>query len=113
MEYDRYDKEVETEIFIHSINEKKIMLETNSDVFFDDVIKLFMREYNDMDKQMEGSGFSFTFVASLRDCLYEVTHLTKVGLLTRVRYILHQVNMSKTSHLREILFFPVSLHSYL
>ena len=24
LEYDRYDKEVETEIFIHSINEKKL-----------------------------------------------------------------------------------------
>ena len=32
-EYDNDDKKVQTEIFIHSINEKTIMLETDSDIF--------------------------------------------------------------------------------
>ena len=32
---------------------KKNLLETDYDVFIDDVIKLFMNKYNDIDKQME------------------------------------------------------------
>ena len=42
-----------------------IMLETDYNAFVDDVIKSFMKRYNDIDKQMEGSGFSFKFVGSL------------------------------------------------
>ena len=33
------DKQVETEIFIRNINEQTIMLETDSHVFVDDIIK--------------------------------------------------------------------------
>ena len=32
---------------------KKNLLATDYDVFIDDVIKLFMNKYNDIDKQME------------------------------------------------------------
>ena len=32
---------------------KKNLLETDYDVLIDDVIKLFMNKYNDIDKQME------------------------------------------------------------
>ena len=41
------------EIFIHSINEKTIMIDADSDVSIDDIIKSFMNEYNDIDKQVE------------------------------------------------------------
>ena len=51
-EYGRDYKKVETEIFIYSINEKN-MLETDYDVFIDDVIKSFMSKYIGIDKQME------------------------------------------------------------
>ena len=51
-EYGRDYKKVETEIFIYSINEKN-MLETDYDVFIDDVIKSFMNKYIGIDKQME------------------------------------------------------------
>ena len=44
---------------------KTIKLETGYNVFADNVIKLFIKEYNDIAKQMEGSGFSFKFVESL------------------------------------------------
>ena len=42
MEYDN-DKKVETEIFIHNINDQTITLETYFDAFGDDVIKSFKR----------------------------------------------------------------------
>ena len=42
------------------------MLETDSDVFVDKVIKSFVKEYNDIDKQMEGSLFSFVCSLSIR-----------------------------------------------
>ena len=58
------DKQVETEIFIRNINEQTIMLETDSHVFVDDIIKSFIKRYNGIDKQMDGSGFSFKFVDS-------------------------------------------------
>ena len=51
-EYGRDYKKVETEIFIYRINEKN-MLETDYDVFIDDVIKSFMNKYIGIDKQME------------------------------------------------------------
>ena len=51
-EYGRDYKKVETEIFIYSINEKN-MLETDYDVFIDDVIKSLMNKYIGIDKQME------------------------------------------------------------
>ena len=41
------------EIFIHSINEKTIMIDTDSDVSIDDIIKSFMNEYNDTEKQVK------------------------------------------------------------
>lgn len=44
------DKQVETEIFIRNINEQ--------------TIKSFIKRYNGIDKQMDGSGFSFKFVDS-------------------------------------------------
>ena len=44
---------------------KKNLLATDYDVFIDDVIKLFMNKYNDIDKQMEWHKFSFKFVGSL------------------------------------------------
>ena len=56
-EYGRDYKKVETEIFIYSINEKN-MLETDYDVFIDDVIKSFMNKYIGIDKQMEWHTFS-------------------------------------------------------
>ena len=59
--YDGDNRNVETEIFIQSVKETTIMLETDSDVFFYDTIKSFRKEHNDIDKQMEGSGFSFKF----------------------------------------------------
>ena len=49
-EYDRDNKKVGTKIFIHSFYEKTIMLETNSDVFVDDVIKSLIKEYNGIGK---------------------------------------------------------------
>ena len=42
LEYDN-DKKVETEIFIHNINDQTITLETYFDAFGDDVIKSFKR----------------------------------------------------------------------
>ena len=47
------------EIFIHTINEKTIMLETDADVSVNDIIKSFMNECNDIDKTMEERRFSF------------------------------------------------------
>ena len=37
----------------------------DSDVFFDDIIKSFMNEYNDIDKQMERNRSGFKFGGSL------------------------------------------------
>ena len=64
-EYDNDDKEVETDIFGHNINEKTIMLEINSNVCVDDSIISFMKEHNDIDKQMEGTKFSVKYVGSM------------------------------------------------
>ena len=38
------------------------MLEAGSNAFVNDIIKSCMKENNDMNRQMEGSGFSFKFV---------------------------------------------------
>ena len=38
---------------------------TDSDIFFDDIIKSFMNEYNNIDKQMERNRSSFKFGGSL------------------------------------------------
>ena len=52
-------------MFIHSILEI-IMLETDSNVFVNDIIESFLkRKYVDLDKQMEGSRFSCKFVSNL------------------------------------------------
>ena len=50
IEYNNNDKKVEIEISIHSINDQTVMLDTNSNVFVDDIIKSFMNEYNNIDK---------------------------------------------------------------
>ena len=50
IEYNNNDKKVETEISIHSINDQTVLLDTNSNVFVDDIIKSFMNEYNNIDK---------------------------------------------------------------
>ena len=54
------------------------MLETDSAVFVEDIIKRTMNEYPDLDKQMEGSGFSFKFVSSLCISCHKV-NVTKVS----------------------------------
>ena len=41
------------------------MLEIEFDVFVYDIIKLFMKEYNDKDTYMEEGAFSFEFVGSI------------------------------------------------
>ena len=41
------------------------MLETDSNLFVDNIIQSLLKEYSQIDKQMEGSRFSFTFVGSL------------------------------------------------
>ena len=41
------------------------MLETDSNVFVDDIIKSFMRKYGGIEKLMERNGFNFKFVAIL------------------------------------------------
>ena len=41
------------ETFIHSMNEKTIMIDTDSDVSIDDIIKSFMNEHNGIDKQVK------------------------------------------------------------
>ena len=41
------------------------MLEINSNVCVDDSIISFMKEHNDIDKQMEGSRFSVKYVGSM------------------------------------------------
>ena len=64
-EYDNDDKKVETDIFGHNINEKTIMLEINSNVWVDDSIISFMKEHNDIDKQMDGTRFGVKYVASI------------------------------------------------
>lgn len=60
-EYVWDNQKVETEIFIHSIIGKIIILENNSDEFVNDIMKSFKDEYKEIDKQMEGSRFSFIF----------------------------------------------------
>ena len=52
--------ENETKVFILNI-----INSVSSDLFVDDIIKPFKKEYNAIHKQMEGSGFSFEFVGSL------------------------------------------------
>lgn len=42
------------------------MLETDSDVSVDDVIISFGKEYNDIDRQLEGSDFIFVGSLSIR-----------------------------------------------
>ena len=37
------------------------MLKTDSDVFFDDIIKSFMSEYNNIIRQTGESGFNFKY----------------------------------------------------
>ena len=51
-------------MFIHCVREK-IMQESDSNVFPDNNITSFVNKYNDIEKQMKGWGFSFTFVSSL------------------------------------------------
>ena len=41
------------------------MLEINSNVFVDDSIISFMKEHNDIDKQMDGTRFGVKYVASI------------------------------------------------
>lgn len=41
------------------------MLEINSNVCVDDSIISFMKEHNDIDKQMDGTRFSVKYVASI------------------------------------------------
>ena len=41
------------------------MLETDSNMFVDGIIKSFIKKYNNIDKQMEGCRFSFEFARSL------------------------------------------------
>ena len=48
-ECDNDDKKVDTKMFIHSINDQTIMLGTDSNVFVDDTIKPFIKEYNSID----------------------------------------------------------------
>ena len=45
---------------------KAIILETDSDVFVAGAIKSFVKEYNGIFKQMEGSGFDFVGKLSIR-----------------------------------------------
>ena len=47
-EYNRNNKRIETEMFIHSIFEM-IMQQTDSDVFVDDIIKSTVNKCNDID----------------------------------------------------------------
>ena len=64
-QYNNDDEKVDIEIFIHSINDQTIMLETDSNVFVDDIIKSYVTKYNNIDKQIEGTRFSFEFVRGL------------------------------------------------
>ena len=41
------------------------MLEISFNVFVDDIIKSFIKEGNEIDKQMDGSRFNVKFVGSL------------------------------------------------
>ena len=50
--------------FLHS-NYGIITLESDSNVFFDDIIKSTKTKYVDLDKQVEGSVFRFNFVSKL------------------------------------------------
>ena len=43
LEYDNDDKKVDTKIFIHSINDQTIMLQIDSNVLVDDMIKSLSR----------------------------------------------------------------------
>ena len=52
-------------MFIHSIHEK-IMLSRNTDELVTKNFQSFKNKYNDLDKEMEASGFSFKFVSRLK-----------------------------------------------
>ena len=52
-------------MFIHSIHEK-IMLSRNTDELVTKNFQSFKNKYNDLDKEMETSGFSFKFVIRLK-----------------------------------------------
>ena len=61
------------------------MLETDCNVFVDDIIKSFMKEY----KQIAGSGFSFKFVSSLnikQDKVNEPKNSSYINLSNWLRY---------------------------
>ena len=47
------------------MHDETILLETDSNLFPDDIIKLIMKKYNDIEEKIEGSRFSFTFSGSL------------------------------------------------
>ena len=56
-QYDDVDKKIDTEIFMHSINEKTIILE-ESHSNADDIIKSLLKESKDINKQIERSRFN-------------------------------------------------------
>lgn len=49
----------------HGTNNQAVVLETDSNLFVDNVIYWLVKEYSHIDKKMERSGFSFKFVGSL------------------------------------------------
>ena len=57
-QYDDVVKKIDTKIFIHSINEKTIILE-ESHSNADDIVKSLLKEYKDINKQIERSRFNF------------------------------------------------------
>ena len=51
-------------MFIYSTAET-IMVETKSNVFIDDIINSVINKFNDIDMQMERTGFSIKFMSGL------------------------------------------------
>ena len=93
------NEKVVTKINIIIVLVKKHMLETDSDVFADCFIKSFMKEYNDIDKKMEGSRFSFNPKIALIVFYIDVKILTYLNLIKNRRAIIHEsLNQSYVSN---------------
>ena len=91
-EYGRDYKKVETEIF-NTVLMKKNMLETDYDVFIDDVIKSFMNKYSKISKQMKWRKSRFKFESRLCikcEKVNEPSISSYIETLKRLKYIKFQ-----------------------
>ena len=57
-EYYKSDRNIEKEMFIHSFHQK-FMLSSSTDVLINEIFQSIKDKYEDLDKQMKGSIFSF------------------------------------------------------